>query len=229
MKIQSYVYPKSSFLSIDKDTDQIIDRLMSNENLLRLLYYTSTTPLELTDKQPKLIVPNDEDKMNELWDKILGQKEFYGKQYIRTVPKITVDSPVLNYLVVTFDNFTPNPRNDYYRDNIVTFDIICHFDQWQMQGKYMALRPYRIAGEIDSMFNKTHLSGIGTLNFIGANQLILYDEFGGVSLMYSAIHSDDDTHLNIEDFDPRLSGSEGNSPMEDLSILNFNDMYNKKD
>jgi hypothetical protein len=31
-----------------------------------------------------------------------------------------------------------------------------------------ALRPYKIAAEIDSMFNNTHLTGIGELQFIGA-------------------------------------------------------------
>jgi hypothetical protein len=54
------------------------------------------------------------------------------------------------------------------------------------------LRPYRIAAEIDSIFDGTHLTGIGTLQFLGANQIILTDEFAGLCLMYSAIHGEED-------------------------------------
>jgi hypothetical protein len=43
------------------------------------------------------------------------------------------------------------------------------------------------------MFNNKHLSGIGLLQFMGANQIILTDEFAGLTLMYSAVHRDDDT------------------------------------
>ena len=42
------------------------------------------------------------------------------------------------------------------------------------------------------MFNNKHLTGIGTLQFLGANQLILNDEFAGISLMYQAIHGEED-------------------------------------
>jgi hypothetical protein len=31
------------------------------------------------------------------------------------------------------------------------------------------LRPYRIAAEIDTMFEDKHLTGIGKLNFLSAN------------------------------------------------------------
>jgi hypothetical protein len=54
------------------------------------------------------------------------------------------------------------------------------------------LRPYRIAAELDTIFNDTHLTGIGTLQFMGCNQLLLNEEFAGVSLMYAAIHGEED-------------------------------------
>ena len=33
MKIQSYTYPKSSFLSAEKDMNIIVDRIMKNDRL----------------------------------------------------------------------------------------------------------------------------------------------------------------------------------------------------
>ena len=42
------------------------------------------------------------------------------------------------------------------------------------------------------MLNDRHLTGIGTLHFMGANQIILNDEFAGISLMYQAINGEED-------------------------------------
>ena len=162
--------PKSSFLSTEKDMNLIVSSMIKNERLKRLLFYTTKDALN---------------KKNLTEDESLS---LFGKN-IKTVPKLTVDNSVLNYIVVSFDNFTPS-GNPEFRDNIIEFDIICHFDQWQLQD--FALRPYKIAAEIDSMFNGKHLTGIGELNFLGANQIILTDEFAGLCLMYSAVHGEED-------------------------------------
>ena len=170
MKKVVYNYPKSSFLSVDKDMDLIVEMIMKNKNLKKMLHYTSKDCLD----KPALT----EDETLAL----------FGKN-IKIVPKLQIDGSVLNYVIISFDNFTPS-SNPEFRDNIIEFDVICHFDQWHM--KDFQLRPYRIAAEIDSMFNDKHLTGIGTLQFLGANQMILNDEFGGFCLMYSATHGEED-------------------------------------
>jgi hypothetical protein len=50
------------------------------------------------------------------------------KKNIKIVPKLYVDGSVLNYIIISFDNFTANVTNPEFRDNIISFDIICHFD-----------------------------------------------------------------------------------------------------
>ena len=149
----------------------ITNQILKNERLKRLLYYTTKDALD----KPKI---GDDASL-----------ELFGKN-IKIVPKLYIDGSVLNYIIISFDNFTPNATNPEFRDNIISFDVICHFDQWQLQG--FQLRPYKIAAELDSMFNEKHLTGIGELQFLGANQLILNDEFAGFSLMYQAIHGDED-------------------------------------
>ena len=185
MKIEGNIQPKSSFLSMEKDASLISNMLLRNERLKKLLYYTTPDCLD------RKILTEDQ------------SLELFGKN-IKLVPKLYVDNSVLNYIILSFDNFTPNMTNPEFRDNIIEFDIICHFDQWQL--KDFQLRPYRIAAEIDSMFDEKHLSGIGLLHFLGANQMILTDEFGGISLMYSAVHGEDDkinspNELDQEDMD----------------------------
>ena len=171
MKKVIYSYPKSAFLSTEKDMDIIVRMMMKNDRLKNMLHYTTNDCLT----RPKLT----EDQTLEL----------FGKN-IKIVPKLYVDGSVLNYIIISFDNFTTNATNPEFRDNIIEFDIICHFDQWHL--KDFALRPYKIAAEIDSMFNNQHLTGIGKLEFLGANQMILTDEYAGLCLMYSAIHGEED-------------------------------------
>ena len=42
------------------------------------------------------------------------------------------------------------------------------------------------------MFNGKHLTGIGELEFIGANQIVLNNEFSGLCLLYRAVHGEED-------------------------------------
>ena len=42
------------------------------------------------------------------------------------------------------------------------------------------------------MFNGKHLTGIGELEFLGATQIILTDEYAGLCLLYQAIHGEED-------------------------------------
>lgn len=171
MKVQNYQIPKSSFLSVEKDMSIITDWMLKNNRLKKLLHYTT---------KDAMLKPN------------LTQEEtveLIGKN-IKLVPKLYIDGSVLAYIIISFDNFSQNASNPQFRDNIISFDIVCHFDQWQLQD--FKLRPYRIAAELDTMFNEKHLTGIGTLKFLGANQIVLNNEYAGLSLMYEAIHGEED-------------------------------------
>ena len=170
MKIENYHPPKSSFLSINKDMRLLIDKFLANDRLCKLLFYTDSNALNKTNL-------TDEQKIG-----------MFNKN-IKIVPKLYVDGSVLNYMIISFDNFVES-GNPEFRDNIIEFDIICHFDQWQL--KDFDLRPYRIAAEIDSMLNGQKLTGIGRIEFLGANQILLTDEFAGICLMYRTYHGEED-------------------------------------
>ena len=170
MKKETYTYPHSSFLSIEKDMNIIINKMFENDRLKKLLYYNTKDCLnkpKLTEEQTLSLI---------------------NKQ-IKMVPKLYVDKSVLNYIIISFDNFIES-GNPQFRDNIIEFDIICHFDQWQL--KDFDLRPYRIAAEIDSMLDKQKLTGIGLLEFYGAKEILLTDEFAGLCLMYKTYHGEED-------------------------------------
>lgn len=170
MKIENYHPPKSSFLSVNKDMRLLVDKILSNQRLKKLLYYQVKDPLSkpnLTEKETLSL---------------------FGNQ-IKMVPKLYVDGELLTYMIISFDNFIES-ANPQFRDNVIEFDIICHFESWQLED--FDLRPYRIAAELDSMLDKQKLTGIGLLEFLGASQIVLNSEYAGLCLMYRAYHGGED-------------------------------------
>ena len=171
MKVGQNYFPKSSFLSTDKDLSLIIKKIMENQRLLKMLYYTQKDCLNGKDLTQQQII------------------SMLDKQ-IKIVPKIEISEDCPNYIIISMDNFVPNENNDEFRDCTISIDILCHPDHWNM-GNFQ-LRPYKIAGEIDAMLNKQKLTGIGQINFVTGNNLLLNDQLMGISLMYKAVHGVED-------------------------------------
>ena len=178
---------RSSFLSCEKDTETILRRL-----------FIESRPY--SDTLKKLLIINTKDclsaqdeKLNYMQDKInlFSIKDLIDNQYVRLSPKLTFGEheEVKSYILISFDNFTPNETNPEYRDCTVTFDIVCHTDYWNLDN--FQLRPLKIVGYIDGILNETKLSGIGRFHFMGCSQLILNEDLSGYTLMYRAVHDVD--------------------------------------
>ena len=75
-------------------------------------------------------------------------------------------------------------------DCILEIDIVCHPEYWDL-GNYRQ-RPIKIAGYIDGLLNNAKLSGICELEFLGCNELVLNEDLAGYTLMYRAVHGNDD-------------------------------------
>lgn len=172
MKNNTFEYPKSSLLGMPKDAALIMDRILKNQNVLKLLAYETRD----WKKQP----PVDGEKI----------KEMFATKQISSVPKIKIDKKEKTYIRLTYGSVIRNQSNPEYRDNTFGIDIICHFDNWDL-GDF-ELRPYRLAGEIDSMLDGTHLTGIGELEFVSVVPYVYDEEFAGVSLTYLAIRGQED-------------------------------------
>ena len=79
----------------------------------------------------------------------------------------------------------------------------------------MQLRPYKIAAELDTMFNEAKLTGIGKLQFIAADSVAISgEEYAGLSLVYLAIHGEDDK-INAPNVDSNAD-----------IVENFNKLFN---
>ena len=175
----------SSFLSCEKDTETILRKLFIenkpySDELKRLLVINTKDCLDN---------PNNPVYVEKLEAMTLAKLKEEG--YIKIVPKINriEHEELKSYLIISFDNFSPT-LNPEFRDCMVIIDIICPLDYWDL-GNYR-LRPLKIAGYIDGILNNCKLSGIGTFNFMGCNELMLEEDFSGYTLIYQATHGSDD-------------------------------------
>ena len=175
---------KSTFLSCEKDQRTIWKKLFFenkpySDQLKRLLLIN--TPDCLDGSQAQYIKKLEDYPLNRMIE----------EGYLRTVPKLEFGEheDVKSYVILEFDDFLPT-GNPQFRDCTISFTIICHLDYWQLDDD--KLRPHQIAGYIDGILNNTKLSGIGTLQFMGASQIILSEEIGGFLLRYTATHGSDD-------------------------------------
>ena len=177
----------SSFLSFEKDIETILRKLFIESNpyseiLKRLLVINTKDCLDNLDS------PAIKEKL-----KNMSLAKLRQEGYIKLEPKIAMPEheEVKSYIIVSCDNFSPNGENNpYYRDCTVNFTIVCHLDYWDL-GNYR-IRPLKIAGFIDGILNEAKLSGIGTFNFIGCDEVIYNEDLAGYTLIYRAVHGNDD-------------------------------------
>ena len=177
---------KSTFLSCEKDAETIVRKL-----------FVDSRPY--SDELKRLLLINTKDCLDDRTNPVYKEKisntslgDMIDEGYIRMKPliKLGENEEVRSYICLSFDNFTPNANNTYYRDHIIEIDIICHIDKWDL-GNFR-LRPLKIAGYIDGILDQAKLAGIGTLDFITCNEIVLSEDLAGYCLMYRTVNADDD-------------------------------------
>ena len=177
---------KSTFLSCEKDAETIVRKL-----------FVDSRPY--SDELKRLLLINTKDCLDDRTNPVYNEKisntslgDMIDEGYIRMKPliKLGENEEVRSYICLSFDNFTPNANNTYYRDHIIEIDIICHIEKWDL-GNFR-LRPLKIAGYIDGILDQAKLAGIGTLDFIACNEIVLSEDLAGYCLMYRTVNADDD-------------------------------------
>ena len=141
----------------------IANKLMRNQRICRLLKYNVRDPF--SDKYPDV-----------------DGSELINRQ-ILIIPKIFDDSSEkMSYVTAIFDDYVVNTFNTDFKIATFRFDIACPYDEWLLDER--SLRPYLLMQEIDLIFNKSKLTGIGSLQFHRADALTLSPYIGGYSMKY---------------------------------------------
>lgn len=173
---------KSTFLSHAED----------QETIWRKLFVESRPYSDMLKKLLIINTPDCLDRTQDQYQRKIEQytiKDLHDNQYIKATPKLSFGEheEVKSYIMLDFDDFSPS-ENPRYRNCVISFTIISQLDYWELDD--YQLRPWMIAGYVDGIMNDTRLSGIGKLQFLGAQQLVLNEYLGGVMLRYSASNSE---------------------------------------
>lgn len=128
---------------IGENLQRIIKRLMANDNLVKLLYYTDADPLSnnnLTDEQKKT--------------------EIFNKR-IRLIPKLLPQELANSTIAVYVASAKKLDKNDEFRNIAIVVEIFVPMTQWIMKGTN--LRPYAIMGEVQETLDGLTVNGLGKL------------------------------------------------------------------
>lgn len=152
-----------NFALMGENLFRIVNKLVDNKRVCRLLKYQDTTPFA-------------QDKPD------IEGTDLLHKQII-IVPRIPENGIECSFIIVVFDQFTINPANPDFKVCRIRFDIVCPYSEWVVNDAD-SLRPYLLMQEIDTMFNQKELNGLGTLQFTHSTPLVLSPQMGGYSMYY---------------------------------------------
>lgn len=128
---------------IGENLQKIVKRLMANDNLVNLLYYTDKDPLS----QPHL---TEEQKQKEVFDKL-----------IKIVPKVGPKEDAKSLIAIRVVRGSKDSSNTEFRNVKIQVETFVPLTQWYI--KDTNLRPFAIMGEIEESLDKKKINGLGEM------------------------------------------------------------------
>lgn len=122
---------------------KIVTRLQSNQNLLKLLYYSDKDPLSHADLTQKQI-----------------QEEVFEK-LIKVCPRVGPKETAQSLISIRVINGMTNRGNSEFRDIGIGIEVFVPLTQWFI--KDTNLRPFCIMGEIQNTLNGKVVNGMGKI------------------------------------------------------------------
>ena len=127
---------------LGRNLQKIMNRLLANQNLLKLLYYTDKDPLSHEDFTKEEI------------------REKFFEKLIRIIPKVG-PKETANSIVVLRVESGDIKDNDEFRDFIIKVESFVPMTQWII--KDSNLRPFAILGEIQKSLSGKTINGLGKI------------------------------------------------------------------
>lgn len=122
---------------------KIMNRLLANDNLVNLLYYSSKDPLN----SPPL---TNEQKQNEVYEKL-----------IKIVPRVGPREDAKSVIVMRVVSAHRIPGNIDFKAIKIAIEVFVPLTQWFI--KDSNLRPFAILGEIENSLEGKVINGLGKI------------------------------------------------------------------
>lgn len=128
---------------IGVNAQYIIKRLLANQDLLKLLYYTDKDPLSHDDLTPEQI-------QDEVFEKL-----------IKVVPRVGPKETAHSVVALRIARARGLASNNEFKAVNISLEVFVPMTQWII--KDTNLRPFAIMGEIQKSLNGKKIEGLGKL------------------------------------------------------------------
>lgn len=151
-------------IEIGENLQKIVTRLMANDNLVNLLYYTNKDPLSC----PPL---TEEQKKEEVFEKL-----------IKIIPRIGPKDTARSIISIRVVNGHKNNENTEFRNVKISIEVFVPLTQWII--KNTNLRPFVILGEIEKSLQGKTINGLGKIEGGDFDLNFLTDEIGAYEQIF---------------------------------------------
>lgn len=121
----------------------IVKRLLANQNLLKLLYYTDKDPLSHDDLTQEQI-------QDEIFEKL-----------VKIVPRVGPKETAHSIIAVRIARARGLASNSEFKNVNISIEVFVPMTQWII--KDTNLRPFAIMGEVQNSLNGKKIEGLGKL------------------------------------------------------------------
>ena len=149
---------------------KIVRKLLSNQNLLKLLYYTGNDPLSEPDLSDEII-------KNEIYEKL-----------IKFVPRVGPKETAQALISLRVVSGVTDSNNNQFRNIHLSLEIFTPLTQWVI--KDANLRPFAIIGEIQTTLNGKKIDGLGKIMGGDFDLEFLTDEISAYEVAYDIVNYD---------------------------------------
>ena len=130
-------------IDVGINAQYIVKRLLANQNLLKLLYYTDKDPLSHEDLTQEQI-------QNEVFEKL-----------VKIVPRVGPKETAHSIIAVRIVRGRGLATNNEFKNLTISIEVFVPMTQWII--KDTNLRPFAIMGEIQKSLNNKKIEGLGKL------------------------------------------------------------------
>ena len=128
---------------IGVNAQYIVKRLLANQNLLKLLYYTDKDPLSHDDLTPEQI-------QDEIFEKL-----------VKIVPRVGPKETAHSIIAIRIARARGLASNSEFKNVNISVEVFVPMTQWII--KDTNLRPFAIMGEVQKSLNGKKIEGLGKL------------------------------------------------------------------
>ena len=153
------------FEDLNKYINTVLIKLLESQNFCKNVYYLHATPTSGEDIDDTYIL---------LFDSIFP--------YPFTPDTTEKEKVIIN---VFFDRFIISNSNPYFKDASLVFIILCSTGTcWKIDS---GVRPISIMHEIDTIFNKQRIIGLGEMESLTSDIYVANQKFVGYMMKYKFV------------------------------------------